>query len=105
MKQTTVSSGQSLIDVCLQELGTLDSLFDLADANGITITQLLTPGQVLQVPASALSRPAVAAYFSQRQQRINVADAILPAGVVLPPDEPATMLDFKPSDFKRTDFK
>ncbi|MDF7813600.1 hypothetical protein [Hymenobacter sp. YC55] len=100
-----VSFGQSLLDICLQELGTLDALFDLADANGISITELLTPGQVLQVPASALSRPEVAAYFAGRQQRINVADTILPAGVVVPPVEPATMLDFKPADFKKTDFK
>jgi hypothetical protein len=72
-----VSAGQTLLDVCLQELGSLSALFDLADANGLSITSPLSPGQQLQVPASVLSRPEIAAYFSQRRQRINVADASL----------------------------
>jgi hypothetical protein len=100
-----VSAGQSLIDVCLQELGSLSALFDLADANGIPITALLQPGQLLQVPASALSRPEVAAYYAQRRQRVNVPDPQLPgAPIILPPDEPDGG-DFLKIDFKTSDFK
>ncbi|MDF7809904.1 LysM peptidoglycan-binding domain-containing protein [Hymenobacter sp. YC55] len=105
MKTTLISAGQSLLDVCLQELGTLDALFDLADANGLSCTAVLRPGQVLQVPDSVLSRPEVVNYFAARSYRINVADAVLPAGIVVPPDEPDTMQDFLPSDFKKADFK
>lgn len=66
-----VSAGQSLLDICLQELGSLDPLYELADANSLTISEPLRPGQLLQVPTSVLSRPAVVAYFSQRRQRLN----------------------------------
>jgi hypothetical protein len=82
-----VSAGQTLLDVCLQELGTLDALFDLADANGLSVSAPLRPGQWLTVPATVLSRPDVASYFAGRAQRINLADSILPGNLVQP-DEP-----------------
>jgi hypothetical protein len=74
MSQTSISAGQSLVDVTVQEYGSVEALFDLADAAGVAITDQLTPGQVLEVPASAAAVPAVAGYFSNRQQRINVGD-------------------------------
>jgi hypothetical protein len=92
-----VSAGQTLLDVCLQELGTLSALFALADANGLSITSPLSPGQLLQVPATVLSMPEVASYFSQRLQRINVADTILPGTVA--PLEPAAVQHYFSSDF------
>jgi hypothetical protein len=69
-----VSDGQSLLDVCIQELGDVATAFDLADANGLAITDQLQAGQQLVVPASVLSRPEVARYFAGRQQRINTTN-------------------------------
>ena len=66
-----VSSGQSLLDICLQELGSVAAAFDLADANNLAITDHLTPGQQLTLPASVLSQPEIVAYFAGRMQRIN----------------------------------
>ena len=83
---TIISAGQSLADVCLQQLGTLDALFALADANGLSISDALAPGQVLQVPATVLSQPQVAAYFSGRAQRINTGNGLL---LPTPPPEKA----------------
>jgi hypothetical protein len=71
---TTISAGQNLPDVCLQELGSLAALFDLADAAGLAITDPLTPGQQLPVPASAGANADVAAVFAARAQRINTGD-------------------------------
>lgn len=109
---TIVSAGQSLLDVCLQELGAVDALYELADANGLTITATLRPGQQLQVPAAVLSRPEVVSYFAARQQRINVPDQLRQAGAVLPPDDPddpdepaGRLQDFLNSDFLTSDFK
>ncbi|GGF22190.1 LysM peptidoglycan-binding domain-containing protein [Hymenobacter cavernae] len=68
---TQVSDGQSLLDICLQELGDLSAAYDLADANGLAITDVLTPGQQLIIPSSLLGRSDVAAYFTARAQRIN----------------------------------
>ncbi len=85
MSTTTVTAGQSLVDVAIQELGSLDALFDLAAANGLAITGALSAGQVLEVPASALARVAVAGYFAGRVLRVNTANDPAPTGAA-PPD-------------------
>ncbi len=75
MKQSIISAGQSLVDVALQELGSVEALFALADANGLAITDALRPGQALSIPDAAVALPDVAAYFVQRGQRINTNNA------------------------------
>jgi LysM repeat protein len=102
MKTVVVSAGQSLVDVCLQELGTVAALFDLADANGLAITDPLQPGQQLTVPASLLSAPAVVAYYAGQQLRVNVPDPLRSAAPA-PPVPPTPPHDFLASDFLRTD--
>jgi hypothetical protein len=99
MNSTIVSDGQSLLDVALQELGDVAAAFDLADANELAITSALTPGQMLQVPASLLSRPEVAAYFTSHRQRINTGDT---APSFTPPQSPRR--DFSPLDYSSNDF-
>lgn len=82
MTNATISDGQSLLDVALQELGSIAALFDLADANGLGITDALAAGQVLAVPASAAARPELAGYFAARQVRINTGDVVVPPPAV-----------------------
>ncbi len=79
MSQALITAGQSLVDVAIQELGSVGAAFDLADAAGLAITDVLTPGQVLEVPASALARPELVSYFRNRGQRINTGDEAAPA--------------------------
>ncbi len=79
MNNTIISSGQSLVDVAIQELGSVGALFDLADTAGLGITDVLTPGQVLPVPDSAASQADIVAYFAGRRQRINTGDTPTPA--------------------------
>ena len=94
---TFVTAGQSLLDVALQELGSVASLFDLADASGLAITAPLVAGQVLPVPPSAAAVLAVMDYYQQRGHRVNTsAPAAGPA-----PAEPG---DFSPLDFSPSDF-
>jgi hypothetical protein len=90
--------------VCLQELGSPAALFDLADANGLAITDLLTPGQLLLIPeASQLAAPEVASYYAARAYRVNVPDPILKGAPVVPPVL-QLLHDFLPADVKRSDF-
>jgi hypothetical protein len=96
MAQSKVSEGQSLLDVAIQEYGTVEALFDLADANGIAITDVIAPGRVLVVPSSAAAVPALADYFRARQRRINTG-APVPPLILL-------RRDFKASDFNLIDF-
>ena len=95
---TYVTDGQSLVDVVLQELGTVASLFDLADASGLAITAPLVAGQVLPVPASTAAVPAVVSYYQQRGHRVNTS---APA----PGPAPAAPGDFSPLDFSPSDFQ
>ena len=90
---TIITQGQSLVDVAVQELGSVAALFDLADANGLAITDLLTAGQSLTVPASANADTDLAGYFSSRSQRINTGDEIVAAQL------PQTALYFSPLFF------
>ena len=73
-KTTIITEGQSLLDVAIQELGSVAALFDLADAAGLAITDVLTPGRVLEVPASAATRPELVSYFAGRAYRVNTGD-------------------------------
>lgn len=95
--KTIITEGQSLVDVAIQELGSVEALFDLADANGVAITDQLTPGQALEVPASSAAVPAVVGYFSGRGQRINTGSPARPPLVLERPDFLAT--DWKAVDF------
>ena len=74
MSSTIISDGQSLLDVAIQELGSVAAVFDLATTNGLAITDVLIPGQVLVVPVSVAAVPDMANYFASRSQRINTSN-------------------------------
>ncbi len=84
-KTTIITEGQSLMDVAIQELGTVAALFDLAAANGLAITDALLPGQVLSIPPSLVAQPELSGYFQSSGQRINTDnDSASTAPVVVP---------------------
>jgi hypothetical protein len=96
MSQTTVSAGQNLLDICLQELGNLEALFDLADANDLAITDLVAPGRQLQVPDSAAALADLVRYYATRRQRVNTGAPVPPLILM--------RRDFKAKDFLIKDF-
>jgi LysM repeat protein len=49
MKTVTVLENQSLFDIAIQYCGTVESIFDIAMLNNISITAFLDPGQKLLV--------------------------------------------------------
>lgn len=53
MSQYIVKNGQSLFDIALQMCGNAESAFDLALMNGLAVSDELTNGQVLELPAVA----------------------------------------------------
>jgi hypothetical protein len=99
MSQTIITSGQSLADVAVQELGTVEALFELADAAGLAITDALTVGLAVEVPEAAAALPDVAAYFAGRSQRVNTGSEPLQ-----PAAEVKEGTDFSYSDFFYSDF-
>ena len=63
--QVTAKNNQSLFDMAVQTLGSAEAIFDIAIANGISITDDLTVGQTLQIThKSDYSQRRTAAYYS-----------------------------------------
>ena len=51
MKTVIVQNGQSVFDIAIQKCGVIDAAYDIAILNGISITDTLIGGTVLQIPA------------------------------------------------------
>ena len=63
-----VIAHQNLLDIAVQELGSIETVFELAMANGKSITSDLTAGEVLQLPKVADEE--IANYFQSRERKI-----------------------------------
>ncbi|WP_400192824.1 hypothetical protein [Hymenobacter sp. B81] len=99
MAKIRVSEGQSLLDVALWQLGSVEAAYALALANGLAVTDALQAGQLLEVPASAVLRPDLVSYFQSIGHTINTGD--LPGAN----DEPAPgPLDHHKLDYSEEDF-
>jgi hypothetical protein len=53
-----VLNGQSLFDIAIQAAGSVEAAFDIALANGVSITDELQPGTILVIPAVVNKRVA-----------------------------------------------
>lgn len=49
MDKVIISEGQTLRDVALQELGSIDAIYELAIANGLNYISTLSAGQELKI--------------------------------------------------------
>lgn len=56
--------GQSLFDVAIERLGSLSAIFDLAVQNGLSVTEELQPGQVIEL--STIVDSDVSGYFEAK---------------------------------------
>jgi hypothetical protein len=62
MAKAIVHPGQSLLDISVQHLGSEEAVFALASLNGLSVTDELTVGDELELPAVIDKR--VAAFFT-----------------------------------------
>jgi hypothetical protein len=72
----TVIDNQSLLDIAIQEDGSVLAAFDWAVANEISVTETLYPGQTLINPNSQFRDADVANYFKSKFQFIATAHEI-----------------------------
>jgi hypothetical protein len=56
---------QNLLDIAIQEYGTVEACVAIAFANGKSITEDLIPGQELKLPADAPANTDIQKYYSQ----------------------------------------
>lgn len=120
---TLTSAGQSLLDLALQEGGSLEALFALQDAYNAQFAA--EPFPLAQVPAATVPHPLaltdmppagvafappapvntdLAAYFAARHYRLSTGDAgPLPGSATAP--VAVALIDFSDTDFSAVDFK
>lgn len=60
----TVSNNQSLFDIAIQVYGSVKYAFDLALANGLSITSDLAPGDQLEVPEIETDQVDIRDYYA-----------------------------------------
>lgn len=68
---TQVIESQSLFDIAVQESGSFLAAFELAVLNNISITDTLTPGQIIETKAPL--NKEVYDYFKSRQLQVATA--------------------------------
>lgn len=68
-----VLENQSIIDIAVQEDGSALAAFEWAFLNGVSITEILTPGMELKAPVSSFRNKDVAEYFKGKKQNIATA--------------------------------
>jgi hypothetical protein len=71
VKKIVASEGQSLLDLAIQETGSLEGLFKISENNGLGVSQSLAAGQVVIVPEAIIGSIDLVQYFSDRKVRIN----------------------------------
>lgn len=67
MKSLTIIQNQSLLDVAVEQLGSVDRAFDIALLNGLEISADLFPGQELFLPEVLSADKDVAFYFANKK--------------------------------------
>lgn len=61
--EITVLHNQSLLDLSLQHTGTIESIFELAEANALNITDDVVTGKTLALPDEAFTNKDILAYY------------------------------------------
>ena len=62
----TALHNQSLLDLALQHTGTIESVFELAEANILNITDDVQAGKTLVLPAEAFTNKDILAYYTAK---------------------------------------
>lgn len=57
---------QSLLDLALQHTGTIESVFELAEANALNITDEVVAGKTLVLPVEAFTNKDILAYYTAK---------------------------------------
>lgn len=73
MHPIQVTDGQCLMDIAIQEYGSVEALFDLAKDNGLEVDDDITAGQVLQIRDTLpdTADPDIVEYFTKMGFKVN----------------------------------
>ena len=76
MAKIKVSKRQNIIDVAVQQAGSANAAFEIAEANGLSVTDYLEPGQEIEVPT--VYNTDRVAYLSNKGIKPETAENDLP---------------------------
>lgn len=62
----TVLHNQSLLDLALQHTGTIESIFEFAEANALNITDDVVAGRTLVLSAETFTNKDILAYYTAK---------------------------------------
>ncbi|MDE5424033.1 hypothetical protein L3073_17595 [Ancylomarina sp. DW003] len=91
MNKIIVEDGQCLLDIAIQETGSIESFLDIAKANNREPSWELEAGQVLKIPL--VLKPKIGAYYKENEIKV-VSESKNPIGGI---SYMAIGLDFKVS--------
>lgn len=74
MQSIKVSEGQTLLDVAIEHLGDASRWDEIADLNGMGLTDALPIGGVLLVPDAAIEKQGVVDLFKPSYQKPSSAE-------------------------------
>jgi hypothetical protein len=77
--ETITLESQSLLDIALQETGTIEGIFDLAVANDLSLTDALVPGQKLS--GTAVLNKGIQDYYTAKGITPATGDVTLLGGI------------------------
>lgn len=78
----TVKSGQNLLDVALQEYGSIEGIIFIMSDNGLPLSPALEPGQELIMHEEQVLQKATVQYLASRGQLIgtDTTEPVLDSG-------------------------
>ena len=62
----TAQHNQSLLDLALQHTGSIESVFEFAEANAINITDDVVAGKTLALPTEVFTNKDILAYYTAK---------------------------------------
>ena len=77
-----VNDRQSLFDIALQTCGSIEAVFELAEANGIGVTDPLVAGQVIEYGADNMRNKLVVQHYVN--YHVIPSTAITPESKIMP---------------------
>lgn len=98
-RYTCASEGQNLVDVVIQECGSLEGIIGLAMSNGFSLDTELAPGQLLHSSTEMEANPNVAGYFRNQGMRINTDTNYTP-----PTESTKPLKDWDAADYIKKDW-
>lgn len=87
-----IIANQSLFDIAVQEDGNVLAVFDWALKNGRSVTDILTPAEVLLPPPTVYKNVEVTGYFVGRRQRVATALSALEFQLITPAEGIGAMI-------------